>query len=138
MALSERREYAQVNDADFRRRLDAVPGLGSEAHDPWTRIVDVDLGVAGVDGRERNTVPPAQFDKVLDGRNSNLRLVLESACRRLAMLLTPRIAGCREKNTMRPVGASAICMQVSITPRTGIEKTDLANSQYIIDVEALE
>lgn len=64
--------HLQVHDANFRGRLHTVTSLGSETHDPWTRIVDVDFSVTRVYGGEGNPVPSAKFYQVFDGRDSNL------------------------------------------------------------------
>ena len=41
----------QVNDADLWRGSDDVTCLCRETDDPWTRIFEEDLGIAGVSGR---------------------------------------------------------------------------------------
>ena len=43
-----------------------------KAHYPWTRIVDVDLSIVGVDSIECDTIPAAELNEILDCRDSNL------------------------------------------------------------------
>ena len=50
---------AQITDANFWRRTDAVSRFSGEAHDPWTRVVNVDLGITRMDGRQCNAIPTA-------------------------------------------------------------------------------
>jgi len=63
---------SQITNTDFRSGPDTVPGFCGKAHYPWTGIVDVDLGIAGVDSRECDTIPTAELDEIFDRRDSNL------------------------------------------------------------------
>ena len=62
----------KVDNADLRRWANGIPGLGGETDDVRTRIVDINLGISGVNGRESNTIPAAKFNNVLDGHDRNL------------------------------------------------------------------
>lgn len=43
--------HSQIADTDFRSGAYTITSLGGEAHNPWTRIVNVYLRVSGVDRR---------------------------------------------------------------------------------------
>ena len=62
----------QIADANFWRWTDAVSRFSGEAHDPWTRIVNVDLGITRMDSRHGNAIPTAKFNQVADGVDSDL------------------------------------------------------------------
>ena len=62
----------QVADANVWRGADAVSRLRRESHNPWAWVVNVDLGVTGVDSWQSNPIPAAQFHQVLDGVDGDL------------------------------------------------------------------
>jgi hypothetical protein len=103
--------HSQINNTDFWGRLHAVSRFGGEAHNPGSRVINVNLGITGVYGGECNAVPSTQLDEILDGCNSNLRSYISTiptSRRKERRPRTPSMAGCREKKTTRPVGARAI------------------------------
>jgi hypothetical protein len=62
---------SQITNTDFGSGPDAVPGFCGKAHYPWTGIVNVDLGIVGLDSIECDTIPAAELDEILDHRDSN-------------------------------------------------------------------
>lgn len=62
----------QITDANFRTGSNAVSGLGAHGNNPWAGVFEVDLGVTRMNVVMGNTVPPSQFAKVLQSRDSEL------------------------------------------------------------------
>ena len=65
--------HLQIDDTNLRRRPDGVPSFRRETHDPRTRIVNVDLRVARMHSRQRDTVPPSQLHEVLDRQDRDTK-----------------------------------------------------------------
>lgn len=62
----------QITDANFRTGSNAVSRLGAHCNNPWAGVFKVDLGVTSMNVVMGNAVPPSQFDKVLQSRDSDL------------------------------------------------------------------
>jgi len=62
----------KVDDADLRRRTNSISSLGWKTDNIGTRVVDVNFGISGVNGRESDTIPAAKFNNVLDGHDCDL------------------------------------------------------------------
>ena len=71
--------HLQIAHADLWRRPDAISRFCRERHDPGTRIIDVDLGVAGVYSRKSDAIPSSQLDEVFDRHDGNLTRRMSTA-----------------------------------------------------------
>ena len=89
-------DNSQIANAHLGRWSHAVPGLSGEAQYPRARIVNIDLGITGVDRLQRNTIPTTEFNQILDRCHSDLQFQEKFENKQTGTLvpkLTPSIAG---------------------------------------------
>lgn len=57
---------SQIANAHVGRRPHTVPGFGGETQNPGAGVVNIDLGIAGMNCLQCNAIPPTEFDEILD------------------------------------------------------------------------
>ena len=57
---------SQIANAHLRRRPHTVPGFRGETQNPGAGVVDINLGITGMNCLQRNAIPSTEFNKVLD------------------------------------------------------------------------
>jgi hypothetical protein len=100
--------YLQIAYADLWGGPDAISRFRRERHDPGTRIIDVNLGITRVYSGKSDAIPTSKLDEVFDSHDGNLKRKVSVTPIHLWTQRTLSMAGCREKNRMRPVGERAI------------------------------
>lgn len=131
----------EIDDANLRRWADSISGLGWETNNVGARVIDVNFGVSGVNGRESNAVPAAKFNNVLDGHDGDLSVQWSAkqteeegreTCPKHSRM--PRV----EQNPTRGTEGDLDCDGECIGRESVGASTDLTNRQNVIYVQTLK